>query len=531
MDRAEQVRQILATRSLTLYRVSRESAQMFGGHSRFFVPHHLYYDIADSSLIPTVHQMLALSRLTNYRLWDWLAVFGMQLDLISRLRLLASGRRTVLLDSSIYDTYAWIPWFAEKQLPGPMRPIAPLRQFLAPATPRRARDLLALNQRKFLYAKVGEEDWHALPYFSPGSIVRADGLRSEELLAGAPGNIEKRFFLVEHNRGWTCSRIVMLAKDRMMLQSHQRPSWSERELKLGQEARILGVIDAEIRPILDRSSVRIPAPPAAPFMPPLHAQDPRNDLRALLRNSRWQAGLSFREASSVSRWIASTLGDEVFFAAASTLSDYETLSDPPRHIQKAITLCILYGIDFAQFLRTAGLPLDQAGRDPIPDELVLRQPPEGKDDSRAGDGEESLEGPGSLLGSLIGQWEEVPLFLRHSLNEITGLKKFSLSDVFWVGGDETPIHPWLINATFVAVNRRIKRPVRSAAKNASEQPLYLILKRDGNYLCGRCALDRGHLVVQTYPGGPSGPRHFRNEIDAEVIGQVTTILRRFPPAG
>src|SRR6185437_1815800 len=55
MHRAEQVRQILATRSLTLYRLSRESGQIFGRYSRFFVPHNLYYDMADSCLIPTIH--------------------------------------------------------------------------------------------------------------------------------------------------------------------------------------------------------------------------------------------------------------------------------------------------------------------------------------------------------------------------------------------------------------------------------------------------------------------------------------------
>ncbi len=526
------MRQILATRSMTLYGVSRESARIFGRYSRFFVPHNLYYDIADSSLIPTIHQMLALSRITDYRLWDWLDVFGLNVDLIPQLRLSAPGRRTVLLDSSVHDLSAWIPWFAERRPPQPTRPIAPLRQFLAPAAPRRARDLLALNRREFLYARVGEEDVHALPYFAPGSIVRADGIRSEELLAGAAANIEKQFFLIEYNRGWTCSRIAMLGKGRVALQSYQRPSWSEIELKLGKEARILGVVDAEIRPVTNRSSVGIPHPRAAPSLPQsLRAPDLQNDLKGLLRNSRSRAGLSFRAASSVSRWIASTLGDQAFFAAASTLSDYETLSDPPRHIQKAITLCILYGIGFPQFLRAAGLPLDQAGHDPIPDELALRQAPDGNDDPGAGGAEETFNEPGGLLGSLIGQWEEVPLFLRHSLNEITGLKNFSLSDVFWVGGDETPIHPWLANATFAIVNRRIKNPVRSAAKDAREQPLYLILKRDGGYLCGRCALDRGSLVVHTYPGVPSGPRQFRNGIDAEVIGQVTAIVRRLPATG
>jgi hypothetical protein len=226
----------------------------------------------------------------------------------------------------------------------------------------------------------------------------------------------------------------------------------------------------------------------------------------------------------MSRWIASTLPDEHYFAAPSTLSDYETLSAPPRHIQKIITLCVLYCIDFRKFLRASGLPLDHEGRDPIPDELVSRQLPK-RSHGRAPSEEEGSQLHG-FLDSVMKQWEEVPLFLRHSLNEFTGLKNFSLSDVFWVGGDKTPSHPLLINATFVAVNRRVKKPAQSTAKVVREAPLYVILKRDGSYLCGCCTLQQGSLVVHTYPGGPIGTQQFRNGIDAEVIGQVTTILRR-----
>jgi len=82
----------------------------------------------------------------------------------------------------------------------------------------------------------------------------------------------------------------------------------------------------------------------------------------------------------------------------------------------------------------------------------------------------------------------------------------------------------LARASLVAVNRRIKKP--APAKATFDQPLYLVLARDGSYLCGCCALDEGELVVHLYPGVPLGARRFRNGIDAEVIGQVTAILRR-----
>jgi hypothetical protein len=524
MDRANQVRQILSTRGLTLYRVCQQSAEIFGHSSRFYVPHNLYYDVANPTLIPTIHQLLALSHIANYRLYDWLAVFGFELDQIAKLRLLIPRLGTTLLDSGVYDTHAWIPWFAERLKGGQVPPIAPLGQFLSAAEPRRARELLTLNRRGFLYAKVGEEDVHAFPHLAPDSIVRVDERRSEELLSGAKHNAEGRFFLVEHGFGFTCSRLVLLGKDRIMLHSPQRHC-AQLELRLGREARILGVVDAEIRTITRHQTVQMPHRSAAlPIPQPLFAPNVHTNLKDLLRSSRFRVGLSFREASGMSRWIASTLSDERYFAAPSTLSDYETLLAPPRHIQKIVTLCALYCIDFREFLRACGLPLDHEGRDPIPDELVPRQLPK-RSHGRVPSEEESRQHHG-LLDSLMKQWEEVPLFLRHSLNELTGLKNFSLSDVFWVGGDKTPSHPLLINATFVAVNRRVKKPVQSTAKVVREAPLYLILKRDGSYLCGCCTLQQGSVVVHAYPGRPIGTQQFREGIDAEVIGQVTTILRR-----
>jgi hypothetical protein len=524
MDRANQVRQILSTRGLTLYRVCQQSAEIFGRSSRFYVPHNLYYDVGNPPLIPTIHQMIALSHITNYRLYDWLAVFGFDLDKISKLRLLIPRPGTTLVDPVVYDTHAWIPWFAERPKAGPVPPIAPLGQFLASATPRRSGELLARSERRFLYGKVGEGDVHAFPHLAPGSIFRVDELRSEELVSDAKNSAERRFFLVEHGFGFTCSQLVVLGKDRIVLHSPQRHC-AQLELRLGREARIIGVVDAEIRPITCHQTVRMPHCSAAPpKSQPLFAPNLQTNLKDLLRSSRLRLGLSFRDASGMSRWIASTLSDQLYFAAPSTLSDYETLLAPPRHIQKIITLCVLYCIDFQGFLRACGLPLDQNGHEPIPDELVPRQVPNRSPAPHIPNGQEGAQEDGGFLDSLTKQWEEVPLFLRHSLNELTGIKNFSFSDVFWVGGDEAPIHPLLINATFVAVNRRVKNPAQS--KTACEPPLCLILKRDGSYMCGCCALNQGNLVVRSYRGGSCGTQQFRNGIDAEIIGRVTTILRR-----
>jgi len=95
-----------------------------------------------------------------------------------------------------------------------------------------------------------------------------------------------------------------------------------------------------------------------------------------------------------------------------------------------------------------------------------------------------------------------------------------------VGGDPNPIHPWLEDAEFVAINRRAKKPASWRGKTLWEQPLYLLLTRDGRYLCGCCTLERGFVVVHPYPDRPFSPRRFKDGSEAEVMGEVTTVLRR-----
>lgn len=526
MDRALQLREILSTRGLTLYSVSQQSTEIFGRSSQFYVPHNLYYDLEHTSSIPTIYQILALSHITDYRLSDWLAVFGFDLDAIARLQLLIPRQQTTILDSTIYDTYAWIPWFAERPETGPASSIAPLGHFLTWAAPRRVRDLLALNKRKYLYAKVGERDWYALPYFVPGTIVRVNIRPMEEQAPGRSTNGEGPFFLIEHDFGSTCSRLVRLGMDRVLLHCPQRPC-ADRELHIGRDARILGVIDAEIRSVAPENySRQVMAKPPA-LGKPRHEHPPaeQTSFKGLLRRSRMSVGLSFREASSLSRWIADTLSDELYFAAVSTLSDYEALSAPPRHIQKIITLCVLYRIGFEQFLRASGFPLGRAGNEPIPDALVPRALP-GRNNALQIGVQDDVREPEGFVATLTNQWEEIPLFLRFSLDQITGIKGLSLSDVFWVNGDKAPRHPLLVNATFVVVNRRSRKPSPDTRNAVCEQRLYLILGRDGRYLCGRCTLNEGNLVIHGYPGGSVSTQQFRNGVDAEVVGQVTTILRR-----
>jgi|HubBroStandDraft_2_1064218.scaffolds.fasta_scaffold01320_3 hypothetical protein len=526
METTDRVRQILSTRGLTLYQVSKRSAELFGRSSLYFIPQRLYHELAIGVLSPNLHQLAALSRISNYRFSDWLAVFGFRLDDIPKCQSLVPWGHTVLLDSSVYDLEQWIPWFAEQFSESPRPAIAPLGQFLKRGLPVRAKEVLALGKKRFLYVKVGWHDMFAFPTLAPGSIARIDIRCARNLLSALGPGSSKSMFLVENGLALNCGHLRRTGKNRIMLSSPNFP-FTQAELTLDGSVRILGVVDAEIRPVATK---------LAPQLRPLTSNlsravvamtpDPRADLRQLVRISRMRVAVSFREASTMSRWIARMLADPMYFAAAGTLSDYENVASPLRHVQKIISLCILYCIDFWSFLRAAGIPVDLLGNNPMPDYLVPRASyPNHPSIGKVAESQPSKKLVG-MLSALIDQWQEVPLFIRSTLPAITGLKDFSVSDVFCYDGNQDPIHPSLVGASLLAVNRRIKMPVQATAPSVWEQPLYIVFLRDGSYLCGSCELRRGVLIVHPHSERPHSSIQLKNGIDAEVIGQVTAILRR-----
>jgi hypothetical protein len=515
---------------LTIYQISQQSVEIFGRSSPYYIPQPFYAALAARAVSPSIHQFIALSRISKYRLADWLAMFGFELDDIPRLQLLFPWRRTVFLDSSVYDEDQWIPWFVDRPRSSELPAITPLVQILKQAEPRRAGRLLALNTRRFLYVKVGREDVFAFPDLVPGSIARIDVLNAGQLASELGQTPSNRIFLVERGPHLACGHLRRINGNRVALCSTSFP-YPQLELTLGRTARIVGVVDAEIHPMAPRLPSSTPARTRAHAKTDVAATpDTTTKLGELIQISRMRTGLSFREASATSRWVAKMLGDNAYFISPGTLCDYDHLSDPPRNIQKIVSLCILYCIGFWDFLRAAGLTLDFLGSDPMSDELRGRTdvpPPQPPDDESVTATRPSKDTT-DFLSVRMGQWKEIPLFIRGALPEISGLQNLSLSDIFWVGAERDPIHPHLVNAELVTVNRRLKKPMSSLPSIPREQPVYMILKRDGGFLCGCCTLQQGTLSVHRHPQHRPTPVETERNIDAEIIGQVTAILRRLP---
>src|SRR5437660_6749608 len=97
---ADSVKSIIESRGLSLHAISQKSEIIFGHASPHFVPHNFYYELTLGTYSPSLHQLFALSSITGYRLFDWLHVFGLDPEQISRLQLLRTTKRTVLLDST-----------------------------------------------------------------------------------------------------------------------------------------------------------------------------------------------------------------------------------------------------------------------------------------------------------------------------------------------------------------------------------------------------------------------------------------------
>lgn len=503
---------------MKLHQVSQASGEIFGRSSPYFVPHNFYYDLGLESFSPSVHQIFALSRLSGYRFYDWLRVFGFPPEEIARQQILLPSKRTLLIDTSLQDPEEWVPWFQERPGTTDIEGTVPLGRILGESYARHALSFGTHN--RFLYAKIGNEDAFAFPNLLPGSIVRGD---TYDLQDKPPMNIPETkdsFFIVEHSEGICCCQLQTNGDGRLVLISSSLP-YAQVELKQAVEARILGVVDLEMRSLLRFEQVEVPAQLARRWRPStLFHEEPK--LSTLLRLARNKMGWSFREASAMSRQIAEELGDKQFFAAPGSLSDFEAVNTPPRHVQKILTLCVIYGIHLRTFLKSAGINWSEGGTEPIPDGLVPRKP-QAETTTISG---QAIQSEAVLLPTLMKNSDEVPLFMRHALTNISGLKHPKLNDFFWRSAGSPQAH-WLFNKDCLfMVNRQKKKPSYSRKKPSWQQPVFLLLKRDGTYFCACCSLEDDFLIIHSQAEHPSRQPLLRNHQDAEVVGEVVSVCRR-----
>lgn len=515
------VKTLLDRKGLSAYQLSRLSEVLYGRSSNYYIPQDFYHGLRTGTARLNIFQLFALSNISNYNLYDWLKLFGFQLDKLPHLEIVLHNRHTVILDSTNYDKDAWVPWFKKTTTtPVDLNTIIPLSLLLTSDGARPVRSIKPPNRKRYLYAKIGQNDALAFPKIVPGSIVRIDPKIPRALKDIKTHTSARYLYLVEHSKGLSCCNLDYV-RDNMVALSSPSLSCPPFELRNEKEIKIWGVADMEIRPLRNSflsRDMRRPKPPCT--FTPLWKGQGRLAFQELIRSFRLRIGLSFREASAMTRSIVELLGDKRYFIPASSLSNYENLNVPPKHFEKILSLCIVYCIGFSDFLAALGISIEKAGREAIPKEFLphtypLRSPRHALDNP-----EENASTPWPLK-----DFEDVPFFLRSSLPNITGLPNLSFRDVFWLGQQSSNLHPLLAGGRFIVVNRRIKRPPRPFPSRSWDAPLYLMLMRDGSYICGPCSLKNDALIIAPCPNSPSARQVFRNRKDAEIIGQVVTILR------
>lgn len=517
VDVGDRVKTILGLKDLTLHQVSRRSAQLYGSSSPYLLSHGLYQELRSGVFAPSLHQLCALSRISGFMLLDWLHVFGFNLDGVLRMQASQPSKRTVRLDTSLDNSpNALVPWFQDAPGSSPSAGMLPLGQLVKPSQPIKLSSLSRTTMPGFLYAKVGHQDALAFPDLLPGSIVRVNSN-----IAELSSRTTERIFLVEHCKGLWCCRLHWTGEKRIVPLSRHLP-YAHIELQIPGEARILGVVDLEIRRLCNVEQPEVPKDLAIRWTPERREQS-HGGLGELLRQARGRMALSFREASALSRKIADTLGDERYFAAPGSLSDYEARDIPPRHIHKVFTLCLLYGVQFSAFLNVAGINLDELGKDTIPAGLMA-SPERSSPEDTIRTAENHADNP--IVDSLTAQFGNLPLFLRGSLQELSGMSQLSLRDFFWAGAENNILYPYLEGGLLVVANRRKKKAFHSRSMPLWQQSVYVLNTRDEGYTCACCGIENGILVVHPYSTDFRRSEQFRNREDAEVIGQVVAVVRR-----
>jgi len=510
MSRAALVRAILATKEFSLAEICRRSQARFRGDRRLWISPAMYEELQERSFSPSFPQVYSLSAITNYRLADWLNIFGFSLDASARVQLSLPTQRTCELDAEIYDAAAELNWFEETKAEEFANAVVPLSSWLTGKARRRIDSLTENLRTPFRYFKIGSHDAYAYPDLLPGSVVRVDPrpATDKDFLRAQP----HRIFAVEHARGIVCA-VLKLANGGRVTLCPQSVAYPPIELKLGCDARLLGVVDFEFRRLTNSEAPSVSRKRARSSVPiPL---GPSETIGQYFHRARILAGLSFQNASNRTRSIARQLRDTRYFCAPSALSNLEAGDAFPRHIHKLLAVTATYGLPLGGFLAAIGLPLSNTGAEAMPRKWFKASPGASTPSQSSSD----------LLRFFEARFGPIPFFLRHGLRQITSLPGPSALDFFWAGETRDWNHPYLKNAVLFAVNRRSKNPAPSPSSPIWAQPLYLLALRNGEHLCAACSLQDGTLVIRPCTTASRTIIRLRLHEEAEIIGRVVAVAR------
>lgn len=512
--KAARVRAVLDFRSLSLHQVSAASARIYGSNSPSHIPHTLYHALARSADFgPSLAQTCALSRITGYRVEDWMAVLGIDLGRTAGIEAALPLKRTRLLEP-LCDRIAsrtGVP--AELPEPRPSEGVVPLGQMV-----RWSNDTdPEASEHRPLFARIGSEDAFAWPELQPGSIVRVVPELQPPLITPDRGDPPLR--LIEHERGLWCGRFH-ISGDGTIHAAARELAYAQTALRTPREARIIGVVDMEFRWLHRFERPVVPGEFSRYWVPEPLDRTPAGP-GSLVRQARKRAGLTLGMASRLSRDIAEHLGHMQYAIAQSTLSEYESQDAPPRHLEKVITLCLIYGIRLRDLAASAGTAHDELGRQSMPAHLLPGRPPP---DEHPEQRKPFLPRAGTKV-SLPGEIGDVPWFLAGSFERMSGIPHPSLRDFYWLSENQPFLPAHTAGSVLALVDRRRKKPLRLPGLPAWQQPAWVLMLRRGEHRCACCSLENGNLVLYPESDATRSPEVLLRERDVEVVGQIVAIAR------
>jgi hypothetical protein len=333
--RARQIKHVLKRAGLTVCQASALTGMRYGKNTPYHVPATFLYKIRNG-VTPHVCQLVALSQVTGCRFSDWMNLCGFDLRLILSLQLEVHTERTALIT--------------------PAHPVSP-------------HDFSCVHERsrverphRYFFAKVGSGDNVVYPKLLSGSVVRADRCYSPQV--GAAKHADELLWLVEHPGGLACCHVKRIDIQNIVLLPSRYPlsGWP---LRLSREARVLGLIDLELRPQRLQHFGSRYRPIKTDTLGTIPYGNHAVSLSSLLRSSRARSGLTLRVAHEKTVRVAQLLQNPEYRIPLGLLSDYEASDRFPRHIAKIISLCVVYGIDFWQLMQAGGTQIDDSGKAPL----------------------------------------------------------------------------------------------------------------------------------------------------------------------
>ena len=349
----EGIRNILSQAGHSIAQLSVVTGKRYGSRSPYFIPPTFLYKLK-SGITPQICQIVALSEITGYRFVDWMKICGFDLHAIPVLQVRLHTERTVLVTPVEFEPASFLSPFVTMK-----------EAVCGSSISSRQEDVRWPGSARYIFAKIGRADALVCPRLKPGSVVRVDRCYAHRIRSAADHTVMSNFlWLVEQPSGLTCCHVRWI-DDQQVVLLPSRPPWGSWPLRLPTEARILGLVDMELRP-MQQVELRLRTRPVKlePFPQPSGKE--RMKFSDLLRVSRCRTGLTFRAAHRLTRAVADILGSRDYAVALGLLSDYEAMGRLPRHIAKIISLCVIYCIDIHELMEAAGVNIDDSAKIRIP---------------------------------------------------------------------------------------------------------------------------------------------------------------------